>query len=117
MLGFLADENFNADIVRGILRRRADFDIVTVPDVGLASAPDPHVLEWAAGHRRLVVTHDLNTMPRFAYERVAAGMPMPGVVAVAESLPIGPVVDDLLMLAEASFEREWENQVIYLPIR
>ena len=117
MLAFLADENLNADIVRGLLRRRGDFDAVTVADVGLAGAPDPDVLDWAAAHRRLVVTHDVNTMPRFAYDRVAAGLLMPGVVAVAESLPVGPVIDDLLLLAEASFEGEWENQVIYLPIR
>lgn len=117
MLAFLADENFNADIVRGLLRRRGDFDIVTVPDVGLAAAPDPQVLEWAAAQGRVVVTHDVNTMPAFAFERVAAGLPMPGVVAVADALPIGPVIDDLLILSEASLVGEWENQVIYLPIR
>ena len=115
MLSFFADENFNADIVRGLLRRQPDFDVVTVQDVGLAAADD--VLEWAAANGRTVVTHDVNTMPAFAFDRVAAGLPMPGVVAVAEALPIGPVIEDLLILSEASVEGEWENQVIYLPIR
>jgi Domain of unknown function (DUF5615) len=117
VLSFLADENFNADIVRGLLRRQPDFDVVTVQDVGLAAADDPAVLEWAAANGRIVVTHDVNTMPAFAFDRVAAGLPMPGVVAVAEALPIGPVIEDLLILSEASLQAEWENQVIYLPIR
>jgi hypothetical protein len=117
VLTFLADENFNADVVRGLLRRHAGFDIVTVQDVGLAAAGDPAVLEWAAANGRIVVTHDVNTLPGFAFGRVAAGLRMPGVVAVAEALPIGPVIEDLLVLSEASLEGEWENQVIYLPIR
>ena len=112
MLSFLADENLNADIVRGLLRRRMGIDVVTVTEVALAGATDPDVLQWAADRRRLVVTHDVNTMPRFAYDRVATGRAMPGVVAVAESLPVGPVIDDLLLLAEASLEAEWEGQVI-----
>ena len=47
MLQFLADENFNNQIVRGILRRNSNVDIVRVQDVGLAEADDPTVLEWA----------------------------------------------------------------------
>ena len=36
MLKFLADENFNYNIVRGMLRRNPDVDVVRVQDVGLA---------------------------------------------------------------------------------
>ena len=45
---FLADENLNNDIVRGLLRRKTDLDIVRVQDVGLSGTDDPTVLEWAA---------------------------------------------------------------------
>ncbi|MEJ6487317.1 DUF5615 family PIN-like protein [Nostoc punctiforme UO1] len=47
MLRFLADENFNNQIVRGILRRNSNVDIVRLQDVGLTEADDPTVLEWA----------------------------------------------------------------------
>jgi hypothetical protein len=40
-----ADENLNNDLVRGLLRRRPDLDIVRVRDAGLAGADDPTVLE------------------------------------------------------------------------
>lgn len=43
-----ADENFNNDILRGLLRRDPTLDIVRIQDVGLTHAPDPIVLEWAA---------------------------------------------------------------------
>jgi hypothetical protein len=48
MLLLLADENFNNDIVRGLLRKKPELDIVRVQDVGLRGAEDPVVLEWAA---------------------------------------------------------------------
>ena len=44
-----ADENFNSDIVRGLVRRKPDADIVRMQDVGLSGANDAKVLEWAAG--------------------------------------------------------------------
>lgn len=49
MLRLGADENFNNDIIRGLIRRKPDVDIVRVQDVGLSGADDPEVLEsWSA---------------------------------------------------------------------
>ncbi|WP_456427269.1 DUF5615 family PIN-like protein [Rhodocaloribacter sp.] len=52
MLRLAADENFNSNIVRGLLRRRPDLNILRVQDVGLAGADDPAILSWAAGEGR-----------------------------------------------------------------
>ena len=40
MLLLVADENFNNDIVRGLLRRKPDLDIVRIQDVGLSGADE-----------------------------------------------------------------------------
>jgi hypothetical protein len=116
MLLIVADENFNNDIVRGLLRKNPRLDIVRVQDVGLRGADDPSVLEWAANESRVVLTHDAATMAFYAYERVRAGLSMPGVIEVADDLPIGKVVRDILLLAEYSEQGEWEGRVIYLPL-
>jgi hypothetical protein len=50
MLRLLSDENFNGDIVRGLLLRRPDLDLRRVQDVGLGEADDPTILEWAAAN-------------------------------------------------------------------
>ena len=78
MLRFVADENFNNDVVRGMLRRAPDLDIVRVQDVELSGADDPTVLEWAAQAGRILLTHDVKTITQYAYERIRAGLPMPG---------------------------------------
>lgn len=116
MLRFLADENFNNQIVRGVLRRNSDVDIVRIYDVGLAEADDPTVLEWAAQNRRIVLTHDVATMTNFAYERVQAGLPMPGLFEVSRRVPVGLAIEEILLLDECSLEGEWEGQVRFLPL-
>jgi predicted nuclease of predicted toxin-antitoxin system len=67
---WVADENFNNDIVRGLLRGRPDIDLVQIQDVGLSGADDPTVLEWAANEGRALLTHDASTITRYAYERL-----------------------------------------------
>ena len=47
-----ADENFNNDIIRGLLRRNPELDIVRIQDNGLSGVDDPTVLEWAAKEGR-----------------------------------------------------------------
>ncbi len=116
MLRLAADENFNNDIVRGLLRRKPELDIVRIQDVGLSGADDPAVLEWAAREGRVLLTHDVTTMTRYAYERVRAGQSMPGVFEVGRAVSIGRAIEDVLLLAECSFEAEWEGQVRYLPL-
>jgi hypothetical protein len=116
MLRLAADENFNNDIVRGVLRRNPATDIVRVQDAGLTGADDPAILEWAAQTGRVLLTHDVATITRHAYERVRDGSPMPGVFEVGRSVPVGLAIEDILLLAEYSLEGEWEGQVRYLPL-
>ncbi len=117
MLRLLADEHFNNDIVRSVRRRLATVSFVRVQDVGLSGVHDPDVLAWAALEERVLLTHDVSTMTRYAYARVRAGLPMPGIFEVGRQVPIGTAIDEILLLAECSLEREWEGQVRYLPLR
>jgi hypothetical protein len=106
----------NADIVRGLRRRLSKVDVVHVQDVGLSGADDSSVLRWAAGEGRIVLTHDISTLVGHAVKRVAAGQRMPGVFAARSRDPIGSTIEDLVLLAECSFEGEWEGQVRFLPL-
>lgn len=116
MLRFVADENFNGDIVRGLLLRQPDLDIVRVQDVDLAGNDDPDVLAWAAENNRIILTHDRATMPDYAYERVAAGEVMAGVFILDDRFPIGRAIEEILLMAACSENSEWSGQAVYLPI-
>jgi Domain of unknown function (DUF5615) len=89
---------------------------VRIQDAGLLGADDPTVLAWAAEEGRILLTHDRKTMPDFAYDRVRNGMMMPGVFVASDRLPIGQLIDDILLLANGSEPVEWEDVVLYLPL-
>ena len=117
VLRLVSDENFNNTIVRGVLRRKPDLDIVRIQDVGLSGADDPTILEWSASEGRILLSHDVATITHFAYLRVQQGKPMPGVFEVHCRTPIGIAIEDIIIIAEISFDGEWEGQVRYLPLK
>ncbi len=117
MLRFAIDEDFNNRILRGLIRRKPELDIVRVQDAGLSAKTDPEVLEWAASEERILLTHDVTTMRQHADNRIAAGLPMPGVFEVSQTVPIGLAIEEILLLAEYSLANEWAGQIIFLPLR
>ncbi len=115
-LKFLTDENFGSAILRGLLRRNPEIDIVRVQEHGLANTDDPIILEWAANNDRIVLTHDLRTMPDFAYARVANSQKMPGIIVMRPDVHIGTAIEDILMVAECMTPEELEGGVLRLPL-
>ena len=116
MLRILADENLDGNVIRGLMRKPPKTDLVRVQDVGLRGVDDPIVLAWAAAERRAVVSHDVATMTRFAYERVSAGLPMPGLIEIASSAGIGRAIEELAFVVEYHGESDMEGHVLYLPL-
>jgi predicted nuclease of predicted toxin-antitoxin system len=117
MIRFLADENLNNQIVRGLLRRNPAIDLVRAQDVGLGGVDDPTVLAWAAQENRVVLTNDVATMMDFAYDRVQTGQSMPGLFEISRKVAIGLAIEEILLIAECSLPGEWEGQVRFLPLR
>src|SRR5260221_13649111 len=116
MVRLLADENFNGDIVRGLSLRNPNLDIVRVQDIGLLGTDDPTVLAAAADQNRIVLTHDRATMPDYAYARVVAGEPMPGVFVVNDRFPVGRAIDEILLIDASSDHDDWSDKVVHLPL-
>lgn len=114
---FVADENFNRHIIVGLQRRAEGIDIVRVQDVGLRTANDPTVLQWAADDGRVLLTHDAATMPEFAYARLAAHKAMPGVLVVRPTVPVSVAIEELALIHEASESADWNEKIFYLPLR
>jgi hypothetical protein len=57
-------------------------------------------------------------MVGFAYQRVAEGVPVPGVVATTNEQSIGSAIDDILLIAEYMPEEKIREQVVvFLPFR
>jgi predicted nuclease of predicted toxin-antitoxin system len=113
----LADENFHGKLLKGLTKALPHLDVVRVQDTALFQASDPELLAWAAEEGRILLTHDVQTITRYAYERVMAGLPMAGVIEVRLSDGLGVLLDDLILLLEASTHEEFIGQVRYIPLR
>ncbi|MCC7364667.1 MAG: DUF5615 family PIN-like protein [Dehalococcoidia bacterium] len=110
----LADEDFNAAIT-GELRRRQIVRLITVQEARLRSVPDAKVLEWAAEQGFVVLSHDWKTMRPAAWQRVADGLPMPGLVIVTWGTDPGVAIDHLEVLFGAGDAKDFENMVHRIP--
>jgi hypothetical protein len=117
MMRFATDENFNGKILSKLRKRMPGIDIIRVQDTNMYRSPDPDVLAWAAQDGRILLTHDVQTMPGFVYERVRAGNFVAGVIVVHRSTPISLAIDELEVMIGASSPADFENQVKFIPIR
>jgi hypothetical protein len=52
----------------------------------------------------------------YAYARVEAHLPMPGVFYAKHQAEMGPVILDLLLVAQVSEPAEWADRVVHLPL-
>ncbi|HVS36675.1 MAG TPA: DUF5615 family PIN-like protein [Gemmataceae bacterium] len=116
MLPLAADEDVNGNIIRGLRRREPGIDLVRVRDVFPAGTPDPMVLEWAASNGRVLITQDENTMVGCAWDRVQAGLPMPGVIVRGKGVTIRQAIDELLLAACCGVADDFKDQVQFLPL-
>lgn len=116
MLRLLADENFNGRILRALRRQIPDLDVVRAQDTSLYGTDDRTLLQFAAAENRIILTHDVETLVGYAWERVRSGMAMPGVIVALTDRPIGQVIEDLEILLLASQPEELEAQILFLPL-
>lgn len=113
---YLFDEDFNGRIVRGVRRNFPALDTLTVVEAGLSGTPDAEVLAWAAEQQRLLVSHDYRTMRAQAEQRLYAGRVMTGLILIRQDYPIGPAIEELGLITEASTAEEWHGVIAFFPL-
>ena len=114
----LADECFDNDIVRGLFRRAPGLDLVRVQDVKqIAGCDDTSLLAWATENEYVLLTHDVTTMVPALLPRWQGDSSCAPIVLVPDSLPVGTVIEEILLLEQCSEEADWAAGVIYLPLR
>ena len=113
---FLADADLNRAIVSGVLRREPSVDFLTAQAAGLRGMNDPAVLALAAERQRVLVSHDVGTMPAHFHAFRSAGIPSSGVFLIPQSLDVGAAIDELLLIWLASEASEWEDRLEWLPL-
>jgi Domain of unknown function (DUF5615) len=112
---FQADNDLNYAIVQAVLRLEPLIDFQTSQAARLHGVPDPEVLAKAAAEKRVLVSHDLKTMPRHFAEFLQTSTSA-GVLLAPQSLAHGKVVEDLLLLWMVDEAEDWVNRIRILPL-
>jgi hypothetical protein len=116
--GVLLDEHYHGWWPPAILRQCPAIDLRVI---GRSGAPpsgtkDPLLLQWIEAHDFVLVTEDRKTMLRHLNSHLAAGRHVEGIFIVDKNLNIRVVAGDLELIVGASYEGEFRDQMIDLPL-
>jgi hypothetical protein len=111
---FQADADLRLPIITGLKRREPAIDFKTAHEAGLADLADIEVLKIAADEERLLVSHDVSTMPEnftdFIERRTS-----PGVILVSQELSYRDAIEGLLRVWNTTEAEDWQNVLSFLP--
>ena len=113
---FLADADLNKAIVSGVVRGEPNIDFLTAQAARLRKMKDPEVLALAAGQQRVLVSHDVGTMPAHFRAFTNADKRSAGVFLIPQSLDVRTAIEELLLIWIASDASDWENRLEWLPL-
>ena len=110
----LADADLNVAIVLGVIRHAPEIDFKRAEEVPLEGLPDEDVLAAAQRESRVLVSHDVSTMPTNLRRFVLANR-SPGVIIIPQGVTIGAAIENLLLICHAFDPAELENRVCLVP--
>ena len=112
---FLADANFNQKIMAGLLLREPAIDFALPQAMIPGRMKDSDVLDFAHLSGRIVVSHDVTTMPHW-FGQCVEGRSCAGLILVPEKVPMRDAIEDLLVIWHVSEAAEWMNRIEWLPL-
>lgn len=112
---YLGDVNLRQAIVRAVRRQETGVDFRTGAAAGLHGLDDPDVLAFAARDQRILVTHDVRTMPRH-FSKFLQTSRSPGVFLVPQTLSNAAAAEELVLIWSATDAEEWYDRIVYLPL-
>lgn len=115
---FLLDEHVDPRLRRQLLQREPDMSVWRICD---PLAPprgtlDPDILEWCAESGFLLVTNNRASMPRHVADHLAKDRVFPGIFVIGPLMSLGEILEELLLIWQASTPDEYQNQIRYLPL-
>ena len=112
-VSFYLDHNVDRAIADGL--RRRGVDLLTAYEDGRHRADDSALIDRATALGRVAVSSDRDFI-REAHRRQRDGIDFAGVIYAPQSIPIGPCINDLALVAEASDPHDLANTLLFLPL-
>ena len=115
---YLLDENVDPMYKAQLLRREQDLVVWTVGDPGApqVGSADSDILCWCEDHDFILITSNRKSMPGHLADHLTRGRHVPGIFTLNPELSVGQTIEELLLIAAASDEFEYQDYIVYLPM-
>ncbi|WP_193194434.1 DUF5615 family PIN-like protein [Nostoc sp. MG11] len=117
-LQYLIDENVNPVYPNQIRLREPEIAIKVVgeSETPLKSTLDPEILCWCEDNNFILVTNNRTSMPVHLADYIAVNRHVPGIFILNPNLSIGENIEELIIVALASEDDEYQDRIVYLPL-
>ncbi|GET43583.1 DUF5615 family PIN-like protein [Microseira wollei] len=118
MLKYLIDENVNPVYTHQLRRREPDLVVRAVGEPGCPARDtlDPEILIWCEEYNFVLVTNNRTSMPVHLIEHITQNRHVPGILILNPDMSIAETLEELILIAGGSFEEEYQDQIVHLPI-
>ena len=118
MRRYLIDENISPQYRTQLLNHEPSLTVLAVGDEGAPpkSTPDPEILVWCEQNQFNLITNNRESMPQHLSDHRENGGHVPAIFTINLAVPMGKIIEELLLIAGASDEDEYINEIKYLPL-
>lgn len=115
MLRLLADSSLNHHLLTACRRRAKTIDFLSATKARIERLSHTELLHFAAEEDRILVTHDIHTLPVQFTRYLASGAFSPGVFLIHPQTPIADATGWLEVASLAADPTDWQDQILEIP--
>lgn len=115
---YLLDEHIPGAYREQLVYHDSTLTVLMIGDEGAPprGASDPEILKWCEQNGFILITNNRDSMPQHLVEHLAAGRHVPSIITINLKAPMGVILEDLMLIAGASFDDEYFDQILYVPL-
>jgi hypothetical protein len=76
----------------------------------------PEILCWCEDNNFILVTNNRTSMPVHLADHIVVNRHVPGIFILNPNLSIGENIEELIIVALASEDDEYQDRIVYLPL-
>ncbi len=116
---YLLDENLPNLYKTQLFSRLPDLFVKMIGDEGVPprGTKDPEILIWCQANNFILVTNNRSSMPVHLADHLAEKRHIPGIFVFRPKAEVKLIIDDLILIALAANENEFQDQIIHIPLR
>jgi hypothetical protein len=116
--GYLLDEHLPKWWRRELIRHAPALKVWRIGDSGAPPlrSPDPVILEWCELQSCILLTNNRRSMPGHLADFRGKERHVPGIFLLETTVNVPTLAEALLIIAGASLENEYQDQISYFPL-